>query len=219
MIFISGRSFLSYDDIYSRQNASVQTIHCTAFYKGSNQLTPDGLSYRSQQVVQKAMGRVYVLHVIGIAITPNTVGARVALNQHQMLLWGRNGDDCQELPHQNRDGRNVHPDNSLRNVTARLRTMSLTDGPYEELCKRPRFSPVSGPGSQAHLTLGWAAHCQSMQTGSDHLEVINLEARSLSNPKVIQLDGAVGRYYGDGQCVIYFDKPLDVKALFSGMYG
>ena len=83
---------------------------------------------------------------------------------------------------------------------------------------QPQFSPTSGLGSRAHLTLGVAGGYPAVTTGFDLIDVIQCEAQSLTDPSHVTGSEAAFRYYGEGRCVVYLDKPFEVGSLFSGCY-
>ena len=94
---------------------------------------------------------------------------------------------------------------------------------YVQLNERPRFMPTCGLGSRAHITLGYSRGSTAVQTGLDQVKIIDIEKgyhdnRAAKRPRHIELDDAAVIYYGEGQCVVYLNDPVDVTSLFSARY-
>ena len=78
---------------------------------------------------------------------------------------------------------------------------------------------VSGSGRSSHCTVNTARGVESKETNYDILQLCDIEMsrnHDLSDFKDVARGKA--RYYGDGFCCVYFEKPLDVRTLFSGFY-
>lgn len=170
--------------------------------------------------VAESLGHAFVLYVIGFVVTPRTFGARVILTKRQLTLWGQE-DSTYNSGARNDDLGTSHID-SVENVTLQLSDIAIscdTDGEIEEtLRNRPRFQPTFGNGSRAHISLGWTQGSQAVETGFDLLEIIECEDRRANDPSMTQLNDGAARYYGDGQCAVYLDKPVKVGCLFSEQY-
>jgi len=75
-------------------------LHCTAFYAGPNgKDNPDVVSYANREAVKESIGKSFQLTVVGIFITPRTVGARVCLSSSQMAIW--KSDPVNQIPFEN----------------------------------------------------------------------------------------------------------------------
>ena len=94
---------------------------------------------------------------------------------------------------------------------------------YVQLNERPRFMPTCGLGSRAHVTLGYSKGTNAVQTGLDQVKIIEIEEGYHNNTatkraRPLELDDAAVIHYGDGQCVVYLNNPIDVASLFSARY-
>ena len=219
---ISGVSNLTFNQLYSRRGASTNNVHCTAFFAGSggNKQTPESIMYSKRQAVHKSMGQVLGLHVIGLCITPRTVGARIALTRDQMLMWGKE-DECDVEATSKTPG----SISTIEKLTKGIQQTHIDDkhvvaveGLHEKLNNSPKFAPTSGRGSRAHLTLGWSSDSKAVQTGFDLMQIIEKEQSDMSVGLNVPVEDATILYYGDGECVVYFDTPLIVNTLFTGKY-
>lgn len=81
-----------------------------------------------------------------------------------------------------------------------------------------RFRPIHGPGSRAHLTLGYISQSEAVQTGLDLLQVVELEGGEESSVKSWRLSEGDLRCYDDQYWVVYLDQAISINALFSGKY-
>ena len=193
----------TFPSLYNRDNASTRTLHCTAYYVGRH-THPEAEAYAHDPAVVKAMGKCFPITVIGIIITPRTVGARVKLNDKQMKLWRKDDNDANE-------------DTCSKSMASRFNVLNLDDDD-DDADDTERFQPTSGPGSRAHLTLGCAPGVSAVETGVEQVKIIKLEGERLDDDEYIDVEGAAIRYYEQGRCVVYFDEPCIVPSLFSGKY-
>ncbi|XP_064646856.1 uncharacterized protein LOC135499823 [Lineus longissimus] len=87
----------TFDNFFKRKHfkTSIETLHCTTMFslRGKKAET---LDYIAKEAVEKAMGQVFMLSVIGFSISPRAFGARLRLNNTQLKLWFR--DDNEERP-------------------------------------------------------------------------------------------------------------------------
>ncbi len=81
-------SEVKFNEYFSHEGSSSESLHCTAFFSNRGR-TRNSSEYASQDVVKKSLGKTYALAVVGFVITPQTIGARVALNSRQGRLWGK----------------------------------------------------------------------------------------------------------------------------------
>ena len=86
-LLISATDEIAFNDYYSRDNSSSETLHCTAFFSKRGRVKSSD-QYASQDVVRRSLGKAHTLSVVGFVITGRTVGARVALIPRQARLWG-----------------------------------------------------------------------------------------------------------------------------------
>ena len=189
-------------------------LHCTA--KGSSYEDPD---YSSSSEVLKNIGAITTLEVVGFVVTPRTFGARVRLSEHQLALWG-NSDDFGLLAD--------YPENSRKN-TSTLTNLGENDD-FEASCQKSllkakmddeNFSPVTGRGSRAHITLGCSRpDIHPRDTGYDLLLAVKREMDALSDVtvKTHGISGGAVRGYGDGVWVVYPKEKLTVTAMFSAFH-
>ena len=180
--------------------------------------------YASQDVVRHSQGRAYTLSVVGFVITGRTVGARVALTPRQARLWGQ--DDHEGATSRTHDTAfTVITDSprSKKRSNVDVEMLSVKMG-HVAVKDRPRFLPICGLGSRAHITLGYSKGCTAVQTGLDQIKVIEIEESYhhgnavAKRPRRVELDDASLIHYGDGQCVVYLNDPIPVTSLFSGRY-
>ena len=80
--------------------------------------------------------------------------------------------------------------------------------------------PVAkGRGRSAHITLGHAQGFESRETNFDMLRLCDMEASIVAtDADFVPVTGGRARYFGDGVCCVYFDKPLLVSTIYSGFY-
>ena len=81
----------------------------------------------------------------------------------------------------------------------------------------PDFHPVSGPGRKAHMTIGVAPGVSAVTTGTDLLEIVELEGRGGEWPTYPTSRGWL-RDYGEGRWVLYMNNTIFVNSLFAGVY-
>ena len=94
-----------------------------------------------------------------------------------------------------------------------------TDSPlipvqYEDLV----IKPTIGDGDTAHVTLSFRSDMKSVQGRYDLRDVVRFELTNHSYEEYNVMEG-VARSYGEGQWAVYLNKPIHVKALFTGFYG
>ena len=200
---ISAADEVAFNDYYSRDNSSSETLHCTAFFSKRGRVESSD-QFASQDVVRRSLGKAHTLSVVGFVITGRTVGARVALTSRQARLWGK--DDYEGATKRTHD--NVFtvitdsPRNKKRSKAQQFPAQSTLTGAnlsadgnpgnhsnededYEEMLAfemrhvalkdRPRFLPTCGLGSRAHITLGYSRGCTAVQTGLDQIKIIEIE--------------------------------------------
>ena len=208
--------------LFHRPPRSSSQLHCTAFYGGGrDQAAKDRQrEYAYRDIVQRSMGKTFTLHVIGFVFTPRTIGARIHLNYRQLLLWANDADtrgsslatpgldDPQQagascsLPLDENIPSSVTPSTSVATM----------------LKERPRFQPITGRGSRAHLTLLVAPGVSAVTTGDDLDDIVEMEEADAGRGRWYEVEGGALKYYGEGRGVIYMDKPMRVSTLFSGRY-
>ena len=93
MFYFSGpKKPVTWSSLYNRDKSSTYALHCTAYF-GGRQPHPLANSYARNPAVTKAIGRYFPVTVVGIIITPKTVGARVKLDEEMLKLWKRDEDE------------------------------------------------------------------------------------------------------------------------------
>lgn len=82
-----------FGDYFTRAKGEQTSFHCTAFYAGTGK-SQTAKQYFKKKVVQKSMGKYFPLKIIGIVVTPRTLGARVELNGEQLELWQKDDKEA-----------------------------------------------------------------------------------------------------------------------------
>ncbi|KAK8736144.1 hypothetical protein OTU49_004843 [Cherax quadricarinatus] len=234
--FFSRDSFVDGGDI----------LHSTAKFTARGK-AQGAMEYISSSVVKGAMGQCFQLHIIGFVITPRTLGARLKLTEDQLELWANNDNEDPPAyilepaaPRKHvgmSDNPDSHPSMDQNDATTELLGNILKDVDCRPTCeevdadlKDDRFHPVSGRGSRAHFTLACGPGIKPVNTGFDLINVVRCEQRTLIKETLIDsqlsdqkvetytIPGGVLRTYGEGTWVIYPDKEIIVKSMFSAFY-
>ena len=71
---------------YRGRLTTPRSLHCTAFYCGGEN-TSAAKAYSARECVIQSLGRAFRLIIIGLYITPRTLGVRVYLQQPQAELF------------------------------------------------------------------------------------------------------------------------------------
>lgn len=234
------RDIYSYYGITSNSRRSPM-LHCTTKFCGRKQ--QEAQVYLEQGVVQKAYGAVFELGIVGFVITPLTFGARVSLTKDELELWCQN--DCiSTQPHQQgldvlssvlktpsqgirgttnhrRSELNVQVENNSWNFISPCSSCipTLCTFSNESLISSNRFQPIQGQGQGAHITLGLAFGSKAVQTLFDLLEAVEHESKCGESIESFNILGGVLRSYGEGIWVVYLDRPMSVKGLFTFYVG
>lgn len=215
-------------------------LHCTARFCGG--VKSRGVQeYASRKDVQESYGKSTIMHIIGFVITSDTFGARVQLTKNQLRLWdmednvtkriasGASSDflvsSMQRLSiggkqHQNKNnGTQGHQllNESLLNVQKPDCGCIPTLRVGAQHSKDP-FSPCSGLGSRAHLTLGCVPNIKPQQTGLDLINAVRHEKDATKNLTAVSTyDISIGklRHYSHGLWVIYPDRQQLIEAFFT----
>ena len=193
-LFLDAATF-RFGDLYNREDSSSDAVlHCTAFFAGSGR-APGCKDYSSR--IQDSVGKVFKLCVIGVVVTPRTVGLRIRLSSEQLELWGKDDYDGYESssPH--------HCEMVCQ---------------YHHGQAHSQFHPTCGYGSRAHVTLGYARGYGAVQAGHDQMDVLNCEVDSFDDHNHVVIPEGALKYYGEGKCVVYLNKPLEYRTLFGGRY-
>ncbi|XP_071508489.1 2',3'-cyclic-nucleotide 3'-phosphodiesterase-like [Diadema antillarum] len=188
-------------------------LHCTAFYSNYGEVTKTK-EYVSKEPVQKAIGKALRVEVMGLLVTPRSLGFRLKLNQEDLPLWDED------------DGASVDPAEGGESAA-----ISRTQ---DDQCIITAMSPTCGTGSRAHFSVKSGPGVQPVQTGEDLVQLIEDEqkaarekmedeqkaAREKTEDKhlTIQLDCGKARCYGKGNWMVYFDKPHEKEVLFSSFF-
>ncbi|XP_072163601.1 2',3'-cyclic-nucleotide 3'-phosphodiesterase-like [Diadema setosum] len=177
-------------------------LHCTAFYSNYGEVagTED---YVSKEPVRKAIGKALRVQVIGLLVTPQSLGFRLKLNQEDLTLWDED------------DGASVDPAEGGESA-AISRTL-------DDQCIITPMSPTCGTGSRAHFSVMSGPGVQPVQTGLDLVRLIEYEQKAAREKTgdehlIIQLDCGKARCYGKGNWMVYFDKPREEEVLFSSFF-
>jgi hypothetical protein len=148
--------------------------------------------------VINSKGKVFGLWVIGFTITPQTVGARLALHHQQMALWAMDNDIAEEFSKLTLDGH-------------------CRQSPWGSYRHQPKFSPTNGCGSRAHMTIAAADGVDPVQSRYDLQEIIQCEESSVDATSTT-VDRADIRHYGNGKFEVYIHAPYKVQSLFSARH-
>ncbi len=134
---------VKFNEYYSREGSSSESLHCTAFFSNRGRTT-NSSEYASQDVVKKSLGRSYALAVVGFVITTETIGARVALNSRQGRLWGK--DDF--------EGTNNKDDSDSSRITDSPKGANHLKSDWKQVPgKSDHTSPVQTPKKAASSNL------------------------------------------------------------------
>ncbi|KAJ9577232.1 hypothetical protein L9F63_006206 [Diploptera punctata] len=202
-------------------------LHCTSKFCSFGDV-PGSLEYTTSKDVLEACGLCYKLCLVGFIITPRTFGARVKLGSKELILWGQE-NDCPEsldLPPNTSYGRPFLHNNNYQNPIV---NQSNKGKPWFPHCQatlvsseklEPSFHPTSGKGSRAHVTLGCAEGVKAVTTGYDLCEVIECEESPevTSRSRTFALERGWLRDYGKSRWVLYMNRQITVKSLFTGCY-
>lgn len=243
---------------YTSGNKSGCLVHCTAKFCGAGRAV-GAKSYHAQQSVQDSIGQTTTLTITSICFSPRSVGARVQLNEEQLLLFdkpeekdwngvqpssaaavgarsphnqhsnSRNQNDTSADNGRNSQGRSKKSSSGRKNsqrstpekdALSDIHTHSNyhTGNDFSPL--RPKTRPLSSlQGRSAHITLGTAHGYESRETNFDVLRLCDMEAdRAASEGEYVAVTGGTARYFGDGVCCVYFNKPMYVHTIYSGFY-
>ena len=191
-------------------------LHCTAFY--SDQGKREGSKeYANRSAVEHGLGKAFKMEIIGFLVTPRSFGMRLKLDNQELLLW--NNDDSTKIP--------TPPSKSaISNEELRQKMEQMTFDPKDqEQCPGwtpTKFSPTCGPGSRAHLSIGTGVGYKAVQTGLDLVELIQDELNAVAHNKTdlltIDIKSGIARCYGDGNWMVYLEKPMYLETLYSGYY-
>ena len=92
---------MSFKELYQ----SNTMLHCTAMYAGFRSENSVALEYAENENTRNATGKCFVLRLLGIIITPRTVGCRVVLDKHELLLWANDDSPPKEDSKHGKDGK------------------------------------------------------------------------------------------------------------------
>lgn len=197
-----------------------EQVHCTAKFCGYGEASyPKTNRYSKQEAVKQAMYQITKLHVIGLIITPRTLGARIKLTEEQLMVWDNEPQtDGLETTEDLADSlKNLGLGESSQHAAGRGKKLEKNAPKGKKMFD---FTLTKGFGSRAHITLGCSEGTRPVQTGYDLLDIIKLEQNLAGKdfPCIAIPEGYI-RYYGDGQCVIYFNKAKQYNAIFQeGFY-
>lgn len=221
---------------YYRRNeepSDYKVLHATASVVRRGK-AKNAKEYMAKKVVRDSLGKSFTLQLIGFVITPRTFGVRVRLGKDALELWAMDDHEIEadDTPSKQpaKGGQESAKKNnkvSLANTGVRRKSCQTTvrNGPSQ--LHEDRFSPTSGIGSRAHLTLGCAPGVSAKITGFDLIKIVSCEQEMLKTEKLQQLSkkmqtfsvsGGELRTYGDGMWVIYPEKEIHVNSLFSAFY-
>ncbi|XP_071508118.1 2',3'-cyclic-nucleotide 3'-phosphodiesterase-like [Diadema antillarum] len=188
-------------------------LHCTAFYSNYGEVTKTK-EYVSKEQVQKAIGKALRVKVIGLLVTPRSLGFRLKLNQEDLPLWDEDG------------GASVDPADGGESAA-----ISRTQ---DDQCIFTAMSPTCGTGSRAHFSVKSGPGIQPVKTGEDLVQLIEDEQKAAREKTedeqkatrektedellTIQLDCGKARCYGEGNWMVYFNKPREAEVLFSSFF-
>ena len=95
----------------------------------------------------------------------------------------------------------------------------VTSWPFRGLEAADTKPMANATARSAHITIGTARGFESRETNFDVLRLCDMEAGSVTiDADFVPVTGGRARYFGDGVCCVYFDSPLHVTTIFSGLY-
>ncbi len=204
-------------------------VHCTANFCGKRPST-EGCEYADSEVVKDNLGKASDLKIFGFVITPRTLGARVCLDEDQLVLWAQ--DDYEKV-FSTDSGREYR-----KKKKAAKKRSKKTDRQNDEEDQSQKikfvdfefsneFYPISGKGRRAHVTLGTRGEeVRPVTTGTDLLMAVKeeesaeakgdgcQEVATYKNEKL----GVLRRYRSDLWVVYLHDKAAVFDATFTGHY-
>ena len=175
----------------------VEELHTTMFF---GQTPEEREAYANRIEVKKNLNKEFQLEILGLLITPSTLGFRIGLPPTALDLW----DFSDHTP----------PINDP--VCSDISRFGQQELPQSDAV----FSPGNfTKGSRAHATVLTADTATAVQTGLDLVDVMYCETACRENHhyrEVVLEDGwsAKMRYYGFGRFVFYFDKRNAVSSTF-----
>lgn len=181
-------------------------LHCTAFYSNYGEVSQSE-AYATQERVKADNGKAFTIKVIGLLVTPRSLGLRLKLEDEELLLWPK--DD---------EGDKVAEDGAEETCDSAAGEKSK---PWDDECIITHLSPTCGTGSRAHFSLGSGPGVEAVQTGLDLEEIIKMEQEAVRMKRshtVIALDGATAVGYGEGNWMVYLDQACSTEALFAGYF-
>lgn len=218
-------------------------MHCTAKFCGGSSRIVGAKTYHTQQTVQNSLGRAFTLEISSICFSPRTVGARVKLSEDQLSLFDKpeekdwNGMRPYSASAKNSGGTSkAMPKEKEHSPEAQSRSPAQSkqsNGGKREPAKSKQDSgslarslepaytkPVAkSRGRSAHITLGCAQGFESRETNFDVLRLCDMEASlTATDADFVPVTGGRARCFGDGVCCVYFDPPLRVSTIYSGLY-
>ncbi|XP_041456674.1 2',3'-cyclic-nucleotide 3'-phosphodiesterase-like isoform X2 [Lytechinus variegatus] len=196
------------ENYFSSENYTVGHVmlHCTAFYSNYGEVSQSE-EYAAREVVRADNGKAFTIKVIGLLVTPRSLGFRLELNDEELPLW------LEEDEVKDRVEESV--DDTCASASRE------TCKPSGDECIITRLSPTCGTGSRAHFSLGSGPGVEAVQTGLDLVEIIKMEQEAVRMKKKhtnIGLEGATAVGYGEGNWMVYFDQASSTEALFAGYF-
>ncbi|XP_011679349.1 2',3'-cyclic-nucleotide 3'-phosphodiesterase isoform X2 [Strongylocentrotus purpuratus] len=195
------------ENYFSTENYTVGPVmlHCTAFYSNYGEVSQSE-AYATQERVKADNGKAFTIKVIGLLVTPRSLGLRLKLDDEELLLWPQ--DEVNEVAEGGAE------------ETCDL-AAGEKSGPCDDECIITHLSPTCGTGSRAHFSLGSGPGVEAVQTGLDLEEIIKMEQEAVRMKRshiVIALEDATAVGYGEGNWMVYFDEACSTEALFAGYF-
>lgn len=178
-------------------------LHCTAFFSNYGEVSQSE-AYATQKVVEADNGKAFTIEIIGLLVTPRSLGLRLKLDDEELLLWPQDDEV-------DKDGAEETCDSAAGEKSE----------PCDDECIITHLSPTCGTGSRAHFSLGSGPGVEAVQTGLDLEEIIKMEQEAVRMKRghtAIALDGAMAVGYGEGNWMVYFDQARSTEALFAGYF-
>ena len=198
-------------------------LHCTANFCGrarKGKYSESVIRYASNPEVSASLGLLSRLSVIGFVMTKSSFGARVRLSDIQLELYNQNDEEFKGI-----NGLSSEPtaNSSFEYVGSEQRRNLENMGKIEKIAD---FSPVSGKGRRAHITLGTAKGVSPVQTGFDLLEAVSFEQNASKEKlyyniftfQIPETKYVLRRYRNDLWVLYTASKDMLYDAIFTANY-
>ena len=197
------------------------TLHCTAKFCGFQPKFPkknkpeESVSLETKtymKKIEKYLGQVQPLKIVGVVFSKETVGYRVQLDQEQIEMY----DQIEDL---NKLSRQYGPvEKKSKNVQDDYKeTVTIEEIENDFVCDFARKV------NKAHITVATAPGVKPVNTGLDLLQVVQAEkltSNSDEDSKTFSIPESqdILKYCEDNLWVVYLKDALKVQTIFTGYY-